>query len=203
MLTSDEVVERLRQATEAVQAADLPDDLRTIAFERALDALGLGSAPRASAPVHDASAVLSSPRASGGSEPRPVGAPLAQIAQRFELPTQTLERIYEVEDGAVRLAMKRSMLPDPTRKAAAMRHVSLLLIAGRQAAGEEEQTDLADVRDECQALKVLDAPNFSSEIAKLDFRLQGARNKRTAKANRHHFEEAAQLIRQILREGES
>ncbi len=93
------------------------------------------------------------------------------------------------------------MLPEPGRKAAAMRDIALLLVVGRQAAGEE-QTALAEVRQECEAVGVLDSPNFSSEISKLEFRIRGPRNDRTAKANRNHFEQAADLVRRMrIQEG--
>lgn len=203
MLTAEEVAERLRQAAGAVEEAGLAEDLRKIGFERALEALGLGASASAAAPL----AAGPSQRTGAPGVPAPAAdAPdsdgaLAAIARRFELFQDAIERIYDVEDGTVRLAIKRSMLPAPNRKAAAMRHVALLVVTGRQAASEEEQTPLAVVREECQALNVLDAPNFAAEVSKLDFRLQGPRNDRTAKANRHHFEEAAELIRKILKEG--
>jgi hypothetical protein len=190
MLTSDQVTVRLKQAAAAVQDADLPADLRQIGFERALEALGLGAAlaPPSDAPVR-----------SDEAEHRSDDNPLLAIARRLNLPIDVVDQIYETDDGTIRLALRRSMLPDPERKAAAMRHVSLLTVAGRQAAGEE-LTPFAAMREECLALKVLDAPNFASEVGKLDLRLTGARNSRTAKANRHHFEEAAELIQQIVAE---
>lgn len=205
MLTVEEVTERLRQAAHAVQEAGLSEDLREIGFERALEALGLGaSAPVAAAATSGGLQRVGVPEASVPTvEASNDDSSLATIARRFELSQDSIDRIYEVEEGTVRLAIKRSMLPAPDRKAAAMRHVSLLVVAGRQAAGKEEQTPLAAVREECQALNVLDPPNFASEIGKLDFRLQGPRNDRTAKANRHHFEEAADLIREILGDGAS
>lgn len=200
MLTPDEITDRLRQAAGAVQAAELSEDLRKIGFQRALDELGLGSAVVPAAP--SALGADAPPSAGGASEPAVSSDLLTEIGRRFELPVEMLERIYDVDDGSVRLAIKRSMLPEPDRKAAAMRDVSLLVVAGRQAAGDE-QTTFADIREECEALNVLDNANFSTEVAKHDFRLRGTRNSRTAKANRHHFEEAARLIRRILGEAES
>lgn len=197
-LTAEQITAGLRRAAEAVEAARLPNELRTIGFERALDALGLGEAQMAPAPSVPATARPVPARDTG----EPVVHLLDAIARRFELPAETIGRIYEADDGAVRLAIKRSMLPEPDRRAAAMRDVSLLVVAGRQAAGEE-QTPFVDIREECRALNVLDGANFSSEVAKLDFRVRGARNTRTAKANRHHYEEAAQLIRRMLGESGS
>jgi hypothetical protein len=200
MLTNAEIVDLLRQAAAAVQSAELPDDLRSVGFERALDAVGLARIPAASSAGTPA---LDSPPSGGtGGYTDASMDLLTRIGRRLELSPEVVERIYDVDDGTVRLAIRRAMLREPDRKAAAMRDVALLLVAGRQAAGEE-QTALADVREECQALNVLDGPNFSSEVSKLDFRLRGPRNDRTAKANRNHFEEAADVIRGILKERHS
>jgi hypothetical protein len=198
MLTQSEIAELLRQAESAVDDAALAEDLRTIGFERALDELGLGTMQGAPAPSamdgRRPTAIDSDPAA-------PTAGLLIEIARLFELPLDSIERIYEVDDGQVRLAIKRSMLPD-TRKAAAMRDVSLLVATGRQAAGEEE-TALAAMREECSALGVLDSANFSAEIGKLGFRLQGTRNTKTARANRHHREEAVRLVMRVLGEPQS
>lgn len=203
MQTPQQITERLRQAARAVQQAELSDDLRSIGFERALDALGLGSG--AGAPAAASVPPLSHFPGPGAAanDGESSGGLLAAIARRFELSVDKVERIYDTAGGTVRLAIKRSMLPNADRKAAAMRNVSLLVAAGRQASGAEDHTTISVMRDECDALNVLDGANFSSEIAKLDFRITGGRNSRTAKANRHHFDDAAQLVRRILGESES
>jgi hypothetical protein len=207
MLTTDAITDRLRRAADAVDQAGLPEDLRRVGFERALDALGLGATNIGVPAALTGPTAAAGPLSSHGPDTSPNAQPpddlLSEIARRLEVAPENIERIYDIDDGQVRLAIKRSMLPDADRKAAGTRHVSLLVAVGRQAAGTEEETAFAVMRDECQAFGVLDSANFSAEVGKLDFRVKGGRNSRTAKANRHHFEEAAQLIGRILRESES
>lgn len=191
MLSPSELTNLLRRAAEAVEQAGLPEDLRPIAFQRSLDALGVGGGA-----------------AAGGNAP-PLGAGadgdqrhtregLASIASRLGLDKELVASVFEEDDGQLRLIVKRAMLPEPSRKAASMRHVALLVTVGRQAAGLEEYTAYGSIREECRDLKVYDGPNFASEVGKLEFRTRGGRNSREARANRHHFDEAAALIRTIV-----
>ena len=199
MLSPDEITKRLRLAAAAVEEAELPDDLRGIAFERSLDALGVRTTLEAAAESGGvASAGESPPGGASGDSGH-----LDQIARRLGLDAEAIARVYENDAGQIRLIIKRAMLPDPARKAAAMRDVALLIVVGRQAAGLEEYTPLVVVRDECRDLNVLDGGNFATEIAKLEFRAQGDRNRREVKANRHHFDDAADLIGRVNRGAES
>lgn len=201
MLSPEELRDRLREAADIVDQAALPADLRQIAFERALDVLGVGAATtsahgnRATPPDRPDARYTEHTPASAGL--------LAQITSRLGLDADQVGRVYEEGDGQVRLNIKRSMLPEADRKAAAMRNVALLVAAGRQAAALEEYTPLAVLREECRDLRVLDPPNFAAEISKLEFRTRGGRNRKEAKANRHHYDEAAELIRTITAKAES
>lgn len=203
MLTDDEIAERLRRAAAAVDDAGLAADLRRTGFERALDALDLRAVAVAPAASTATTQTPGPGRVSTSDAAASPDGAFAPIAERFELSLDQIERIYTLDDGQIRLAIKRSMLPEPDSKAASMRDVSLLIASGRQAAGAEDETSFALMREECQALGVLDGPNFATEVGKLDFRLKGGRNTRTVKANRHHFEEAAQLITRMLSRSES
>jgi hypothetical protein len=193
-----ELAERLREAAEIVKQAELPPNLQPVAYERALDALGVTAAAglepstttaAVAGNVTDARGALRGQATTGGM--------LAEIASRLELDPGLVARIYDEEEGQLRLILRKAMLPEPERKASSMRHVALLLVVGRQAAGLEEHTPYDAIREECLELKVYDRPNFATEIGKLEFRTTGPRNSREARANRHHYDDAAQLIRQI------
>jgi len=192
----DELSQTLQVASAAIERAELAPDLRAAGFAYALEVLGAGAGP---------GLVRESP----GSAERASGARsadistknnrLPDIAARLGLPSEAVELIYEDDGQEIRLIVPRALLPDPTRRAASMRQVSLLAAVGRQAAQLEEYTAYSLMREECVDLKVLDAPNFATEIAKLSFRVRGGRNSREAKANRHHYADAAELITSIIR----
>ena len=201
MQSPAELQQRLQQAAEVLEQAGLPEDLRPIAFGYLLGALGVGVGPaladRQSRP--DAGAATTKtvpPRLSGGEM-------LGKIAAALRHDRDVVARFFEVEDGQVRLIVKRSMLLEPDRKAASIRHVALLVVVGRQAAGTEEHTSYDAIREECRELKVFDATNFAAEVGKLEFRTTGGRNSKEARANRHHYDEAADLIRRMTEASES
>jgi hypothetical protein len=213
MLSPDELQERLKQAADAVQEAKVPEDLRVVAFEHALDALGVGAG--AAAPAA-ATATLAArdqeqqpPPDQGtgaqtrGASGRPAEGMVERIATALSLDRDLVGRIYDEEDGQVRLIVKRTMLPEVGKKAASMRHVALLVVVGRQAAGRDEYTPYGMIREECRELRVYDGPNFATEVGKLEFRTKGGRNTKEARANRHHYDEVSDLIRRMTGEGES
>ncbi|MBV9311807.1 MAG: hypothetical protein JOZ73_13330 [Solirubrobacterales bacterium] len=194
MASREEIAEKLKEAAAAVDAADLPEDLRAVGFQRALDAVGLTAEPGSPQPESPAADL---PGRGPGRGPAETDGLIARMSARLGIEVAVLSEIYEDVDGQLRLIIGPAMLPDRTRKAAAMRHVALLVAVGRQASGLEEYTALRIVRGECEDLGVLDSTNFATEVGKLGFRLQGGRNAREAKANRRHFEEASALIRSI------
>ena len=212
MLAPHELKERLKQAADAVQEAKVPEDLRVAAFEHALDALGVGAA---APPPAAATATLAAraqeqqqpPNQGTGAQTRgassqPTDGMVERIATALSLDRDLVGRIYDEEDGQVRLIVKRTMLPEVSKKAASMRHVALLVVVGRQATGLDEYTPYDAIREECRELKVYDGSNFASEVGKLEFRTKGGRNTKEARANRHHYDEVSDLIRRMTGEGE-
>lgn len=201
MQSPAELQELLEQAADVVAQAQLPEALRPIAFERALATLGVGAPavmgdhrPKLEAGAADASRV--SAVISGGQL-------LGKIAAALGHDREVIAGFFEEEDGEVRLIVKRTMLLEPGKKAASIRHVALLVVVGRQAAGTEDHTSYDAIREECRELKVYDAANFATEVAKLEFRTTGGRNSKQARANRHHYDEAADLIRRMTEATES
>lgn len=182
-----ELVSALRRAAQTVDEAELADDLRVVAFRHVL---GIESVAVAS-PTPTTETVALAPR------PSSEGGPLDHIVERLKLPSQMVRDIYEQEGSEVKLVVSRSSLTEPDSKAASMRDIALLVVAGRQAAGLEDYTTFEMIRDECRELNVYDQPNFASEVAKLEFRTRGNGKNKEARANRHHFERVAELISRI------
>jgi hypothetical protein len=190
-----QVIEQIEWAHRVVDAARVPDDLRVVAFQHALgvspELLGSDRAIR-SLPL------LRTPSPAAVS----LNDALTRISEALTLHEDVVECIYEHAGGGIRLALERSLLPEPDNKAASMRHVALLVAVGRQAGSSEDETPFSVMRRECGELGVLDGPNFAAEVGKLEMRVTGGPNTRAAHALRHHYGLARALIRRIVAAGE-
>jgi hypothetical protein len=178
----------LSRAVAIVGAADIPDDLRSVAFSYACTALEARPRPSDGDP--------SSPEAYDSH----ADSLLPQIAQKLGVDHDTVTAVFEEDDGDIVLILPKNMLPNTGSKASSMRDIALLVAAGRQAAGLEDYTSLSLVRKECEELGVLDANNFATEVGRLGMRAQGGRNSREVRASRHQLEQAAALMRDITSE---
>lgn len=189
-----QVIEQIAWAHGVVDAADVPEDLRVVAFQHAL-------AVRMEMLTRGASRALPLVRAplNGG----PSSDRLSHVAAALRLPEDVVERIYEHDGAGVRLAFPRSLLLSPDSKAASMRHVALLVAVGRQTSGEEDATPFSALRRECAELGVLDGPNFATEVGRLEMRIAGGRNTRVVYVQRHHHGQAAALIRRMVASAEA
>jgi hypothetical protein len=194
MLTADQITQRLRLAAEAVEGAGLSEDLRQIAFKRSLDAVGFGLSQAAAPVAGSGLAPVETSRDESPAATTSVGL-VDRVTARLDLEVGAVALVYEEVEGEIRLIVKRAVLPDG--KAAAMRNVAQLVVVGRQAAGLEEYTPYEAVREECKELRILDVANFASEMAKLEFRTRGRAAQKEARANRHHYDDVAAVIRRI------
>ncbi len=187
MTEQKRIVRLLKAGLEAVEEAEVPSELKPIAYRHALEVLG-GTAsmptPEAPRPSEDA----------GGET-----ALLTAIAKRLKLDLDVVTHVFEEEGDQVHLIVTRAKLPNGNSKAASMRDVALLVTAGRQAAAIEDYTAAALVRQECEELGVLDGPNFSTELGRLGMRARGGPKSKEVHASRHQLEQAAELVSQIAR----
>ena len=180
--SQEAVAQMIRQAVELVEGADVPDDLRPAAFTAAFGALaGSAVAKRLTVDTVDADS--------------PTSSLVGKVARRLGLSDELVPYFYEEDQGDLRLAIRRDMLPNPNSRAAAMRDVGLLVLAGRQAAELEEWTRYEIPRAECEELNVLDSANFATELQTLEIRVRGAGRAKEAKLSRHGFDRAAELVR--------
>lgn len=197
MTGSDKLTAGLRLAVEAVIEADVPDDLRQIAFERALD-YTLGSAPTPA--VSGTETPTLAPGSSGTSHRSSGGSSLGILAEKLGISEVEAEEIYDLDGDGLHLTVQPSRL-DP-KVTAAMNQIARLVVAGRQAAGlDDEWTSAEEVRVACEGRGRYSRSNFSTYVKKLDgdgFRVRGDGSERTLKANARGFEETGALIRAIL-----
>ena len=180
----------LRAAVAAVDEAQVPDDLRSIAFSKAVDLLagnGPGDAPRANAegrPTATLGATLDAP--SEG---------LERIAVALGVPGDRIEMIYTEHGDMLQVVADPDDLGKTTKERAKV--VALLLAAGRQIGGwDEGSTSDEFVRAEIDRLGVYDSTNYSNHVRELTawFNLNGSGKKATYKlkhSGRQHLKELA------------
>ena len=188
-ISDEDVAKVLSQAEHAVTSAGIADDLRPAAFTAAIALFA------ADAPVPQGE-----PRRSDDStrdsEAGKEHSALSKLARKIGVREDALAYIFEEDGGDLRLVVRRAMLPGS--RAAAMRDVAQLLMAGRQASEIADWTRYDRLRTEMEELGVLDRPNFASEIQTLDVRLQGSRQTREARLTRHGLDEASAMIRRMI-----
>jgi hypothetical protein len=172
------VVDRLRKAEAAVDAAELATDLRGAGFVLAFWASADG-------PETDS--------------PRPVTGVgrLPDLAARLRVEPAMLERIFDIDAEGVVLIVPRRALGGS--KTTAVTEAAHLIVAARQGLGQEEWTATEVVRAACDQLGILDG-NFGRAIQQLHgegFRIRGNGAKRELKMNATGYEVTTILIQSL------
>lgn len=183
-----EIVDRLREAAEAVESAGLPPDLRSAGFVLAFVSTGR-DLPHA---AQTDSSAAGKPKEAGGS--------LAALAKGLDVPERGLDRIYDLAPDRVSVIVPPRALPESRR--AAMAEVTFLFVAARQALGFEEWTKSETVRGACEDRGVLDK-NFGAVIGELDghgIRVRGRGAQRELGINATGFERTIEIINRLLAE---
>jgi hypothetical protein len=184
-----QVVELLTAALEAVTTARIPDDLRPVAFGRAVDLLS---------GTDSVSSTNASSTQEQSNETTPIGDQLAKIARRMGIEAKALAYIYEIDSEDVTLVVQRSKLSKDRTNAS--REVALLYAAARQATGiDNGHTSSANIRQRVSDMGVLDESNFAAKLALMRdwFAMKGTGAKREFKVTQHGYEEAGKLITRL------
>jgi hypothetical protein len=147
--------EVLIEVLKDVEEAQVPEDLRQIAFSKTFDlrAGNVAVSSPASTPAHR-------PKESSGD------GPLERIAGRYSLEVSTVAEVYAAEDGKLELIVPLSKLPKAT--ATGTKEIALLIAGGRQAGGIEEWTSWDEIRDACLEFKKYDSANFAKTLHEMD-----------------------------------
>lgn len=175
----------LREAFDAVKAAELPTEVQGVALGKAVDLItGVRTAAQREVRKEE---VLADP-----------GDLLGKIEAKFRVNRELIEDTFEVEDGSLNLTIARTKLE--ALKTKGTKQIALLLAAGRQAAGLDDTTETKVIRTVAEEYGKLDPPNFASTIAEMtdSFIISGTRADKTMKARRGTFEEAGRLITALL-----
>jgi hypothetical protein len=187
-ISKDEVIIKVREAVKAVEEADVPEDLRATAFEKAFEAL-IGVGQSAAGPIsREPAAHLATAE----------GPSLAGIASRLGLDQALAEEVFYVDGDTLGLALAPSKFSP--KKAAATQDIALLLAAGRQAGGWDEWTQVGHIRAACRDYGRFDAANFATTVRRMAnvFSFRGKGRQLEVRVTRPGFEQAANLARELI-----
>lgn len=148
------LVALLREAAATVSESEVPGEFAATAFSKAVDLLRADVArPSTESPTADITLRSDEP----GS--------LERLETHGRLGRETVERLYSVHDGFLRVIAPPSRLP--TSKRAAMRDLIILTTFGRQVGGwDDSATSLAEVRSICESYgqRHFDGNNFTNAL---------------------------------------
>jgi len=171
----------LTEALKAIENANVPTELRVVAFGKAVD-LVAGRDPHATRP-----------RVLPSGTPLVGEAPLSRLATRLKLDVVVLADVYH--DSGTELELVVSPQKLSTAKSKATKEIALLVAAARQSQGEEwSYTDV--IRKTAEDYKRYDSPNFASALSEMksEFNVRGSARKRELKLTRPGWEAAAALV---------
>lgn len=182
--------EALISVQEDLEAAEVPNDLREIAFRLGMQAfLGGPSSPTAQTAPQLNLPALGTPGDSPG----------ALLSTRLGVPYEDIMEVFNFGDSGPELVVGSGKLPSATSKAT--KDIAILVSAARQGTGLEEWTAFASIREACQIYNRLDTNNFASTMKEVEgyFSVRSpSPRKREVKLNRPGWERAAELVAQLV-----
>lgn len=192
MMQSDKKVDEiLREAADAVAASDVPEDLRSVAFAKAVDLIA--GTPTA---INNFTEVDRHPNSV---QPKVSyrGDQLEMISDKLDIELSIIQETFEAEDGIPQLIIARGKLANAKR--AATKEIALLIAAARQAAEVEEWTESNTIRESVEMYGKYNKPNFASAISELedDFSFSGKGQSRKVKVRREGFKNAGALVKRM------
>jgi hypothetical protein len=188
-----EVHDVLVRALKAVDEADIPEELRTVAFGKAVDliAADAGGTTERSQQRRDLG---------GSGHPATGDLALDKIAARLKLDVGVVQDVFHYDDERGLQIVVSSKKLEASRSGGT-KQLALLVAAGRQAAGldEGDWTDVGVIRQVCQDYKKFDSSNFAKHIAgmKYEFNVTGSAQKRLVKITRPGWDAARELVERL------
>lgn len=189
----------LLSAHEVVVDMNLEADLRPVAYSKAIDLFAasnlVGSHDRSVSPTGVTSAVVLKPAVQLHDSGH-------KLANALGIDAEIVELVYLTADDQLDVVLNRSKLPK--ERFPAMRMLTILVAAGRQALGLDDGWTPVDlIRDVCRDFGVLDSSNFAAAVSALgdSFVIKGKGAQRQVKVTRAGFEEAGRAILQLIGSG--
>jgi hypothetical protein len=185
-------VDLLKQAVAAVDEANVPQDLREIAFTKVLELLqGNSDSPQARN-------VQFIPGKAADLEPKA----LSQIASKIGIEPDLLDRVFEEgEDGLIFSGDAKAL---GSTKAKMVQGIVLLILAGRRWSGLDNGLNTSDeiVRAEVDRNSLLDVTNYGKHISALKpyVTITGTGKKAIYKIKHDGLERAKQIAQSLASE---
>lgn len=184
--TNVRAADLLKEAMAALDEAAVPPELRAAAMPAVI--AHLGGTTTVSARPQSAPHLPKDP--GSGDDP------LDRIASGLGLDRETVSAVYHAADAGLEIVAPTSKFSP--RKSAAMREITLLVVAGRQLGGYDEGfTRLEHARSACEEHKRLDGPNFAKSMSDEELTFRGSGRAREAKLSRPGREAAKALIQRL------
>lgn len=181
----------LKEAVSVVDGAEVPDQLRTIAFEQVLGALLMGGRAR--------STDSGEGEAGGGAnEEKTDGGVIEQIAGTCGLDIERAKQVFaEDPEGGLELVIPVGRLE--SSKASATKQIALLVAGGRFAGGLGEWTNATKIRSVCERFGKFDTANFAATVRKMQdvFSFRGSRQRRQVRINLVGMEQMKVLLEEL------
>jgi hypothetical protein len=192
----DDVSVILVEAISAVNAANVPPELKEAAFSKAVDVIMARrtAARREQMGLEEPGPPGPLPRA--GTQVASDDA-LSRIANRLRLDRAVVAEVFDEQDGKIDVIVAPKKL-DP-RKAPATKQLATLVAAARQGADLEEWTDADEIRRFVEDFKRYDSANFASALKEMDdiFRIKQTGRKITLKLGRPGWDRATELVAKL------
>lgn len=194
------VSELLALARQEMEEADLPNDLRVAAFEKAVDLLSKGHTAKPAAQDEEAGKSDAQKGAIGDGL-------LAKVAAKLSRSPQDVAQVFYEDGEEIGLSVASTALDK--KKKAGTRQVAVLVAAARQASGIDNDgwTDSGVVREACEHYGKYDQANFAATLAGMDdvfvVKKDGQSRKVKVKVKVPGFERAAALVDEFSGSGAS
>jgi hypothetical protein len=197
---SDKPVDKiLAEALKAVSDAKLPDDLRVVGFEKAVELIAAQAGMPITASAGAGSEVSDGGSGSNGEADNGGGKSLDTVAAKLGIDVATIKDVFHADDEAPGLTISSSQLDDS--KAKATRQIALLIAAARQAGGwDVEWTNQSDIRAVCDHYNRADGKNFATTIGSMknEFGFKGSGPSRQVRLKQTGWEEAVKVVKQLV-----
>lgn len=166
---NDELVSRLKEVVAALDAADVPADVREVAFGRAFDAIwGASQSDRAGRPRHEGDDRRNEEGPVTPSVARPTADKFSLIGKELEIEAELAERLFD-EHGEDDLQFIGTLERFGTTKQAMVHGIAVLLCAARVAGGYDQDGRTQDrrIRTEVERHGLYDVTNYSKHTKQL------------------------------------
>jgi len=192
MLDTEHVRDILAGAVKAVDEAKVLDDLKPLAFGRAIDLLVQGLVPATRTPGSLAPGAPGTPAVT----PAATGDLMGRLVAKLQLSADVVETIYTEHEGKLVLSLPHGKLAKG--KSAGVKEIALLVCAAEQSVSDEP-TASESIRKWAEEYDKYDQPNFSTTLAALKGQvlIGGTSRAKTYKLTKPGWGEEAKLVARI------